>query len=88
MSKEITTGNLEKVLLKLGFYATPVRGSHITYRHPSSDTVVVLPWQCKNEVLRPIHLISVKKTLSETGILDPDSFESLLEREVQAASSS
>jgi predicted RNA binding protein YcfA (HicA-like mRNA interferase family) len=85
--EQFTVRNLERVLLKLGFHDASVRGSHRAYRHPSSGAVVVLPWQHKSEILRPVHLVSVRKTLSEMGILDSDFSDGLLEREAQATSS-
>ena len=80
MRKDVTAGSLEKALLSLGFVAIAVHSSHRTYRHASSGAMVVLPWQRRNETLSPANLVSVKRTLSEAGVLDRDSFDSLLEK--------
>jgi predicted RNA binding protein YcfA (HicA-like mRNA interferase family) len=76
----ITADKFKKTLFNLGFFESQVKGSHRTFRHPSSGTTVVLPWRQLDKYVSPAHLISIKRTLSETGVLDRDSFERLLEK--------
>ena len=80
MRKDISVGNLERALLDLGFVVSRVKGSHKTYRHPPSGANILLPWTHRNQTVRPAYLVSVKRTLSEMGVLDRDLFDSLLEK--------
>lgn len=51
--KLIDAGNLEKLLLKLGFIKTRQRGSHAFYRHPDGR-VTTVPFHTGKDLPRPL----------------------------------
>ncbi len=79
MRKEVTFRDLERVLLTVGFVITHGPGPHKLYTHPSFDAKIVLPPHQAKETVRLANLVAVRRTLSENGVLDPDSFDRLLE---------
>lgn len=79
MRKEITLGDLERALIRLGFILSRSTASHKTYSNEFFGAMVVLPPHSKNESVSPAHLVAVRRTLSEKGVVDQDSFERLLE---------
>lgn len=84
MKKNPTFESLERVLAGLGFVKTVIAGSHIAFDHaPSGTTLVVRPYRAR-ETVGPGDLISMRKHLVENGLIEPDTFESLLREAVLA----
>ena len=78
MSRIITFAQLERTLKNAGFVMSQSTDSHKVFEHTPTTTVVVLPsYDPKNEVTRA-HLAAVRRTLTESGIVDRDSFDELL----------
>lgn len=73
MQKEIRFDRLREFLLSLDFtegqYVT-----HIVFRHSSGRPVIILPVFKRDEIVSPIHLLMVKKQLSDAGVLGTDEF--------------
>lgn len=78
MSKAITFGALEKILLDAGFTYKRKPGSHVFFRHPDFDATLVLPTIRRNERVSPAHMAAVRKTLIDKGVLDETQFDKLL----------
>jgi hypothetical protein len=64
---------LEKLLLSLDFREDS-RPGHVVFEHISGRPLIVLPRYRKRDAGEPIHLLSVKKTLLDVGLLGPDDF--------------
>lgn len=77
-SKKVTYDSLEQLLLHIGFIRGYTAGSHKVYEHTPSDTIILLPPSRPDEVVDAIHLLAVRKTVVERGVLDGDEFDRLL----------
>lgn len=80
MFKEIKFHELEHLLLSLGFVTVPTTGSYKIYQYPSSGTLVVLPGYEQQAYVRTVHLLAVRRILSENGLMDSDKFNRSLEK--------
>jgi len=79
MAKRVTYGQLRHVLTRLGFKETR-RENGIGLEHADSDTLFLFrPYQ-EADMLQPAEIFLVTKQLQEHGLLEPDSFETLLTR--------
>ena len=80
--KAISFGEIESLLIGLGFVRLQTTGDHRAFRHEESDTLIVLPgWPADNE-LDAIHRAVVRRMLDERGVIDGDAFDSLLAQRV------
>ncbi|MBO3458895.1 type II toxin-antitoxin system HicA family toxin [Aetokthonos hydrillicola Thurmond2011] len=80
MVREIKFRELEHLLYSLGFVTVPTAGSHKIYQYPSSGTLVILPGYNQQAYVRSVHLVAVRRILSENGLMDSDKFNSSLEK--------
>jgi hypothetical protein len=80
MTEAITFADLEKLLLKLNFVARSTSGTHKVFEYLPLGTVLVFPPYQPQETVRPIHLISVRKTLVENGLISVAAFDGFLEK--------
>ncbi len=80
MSERTETSDLERLLLRLGFVAVESAGSHRGYRHQSSGTVIVLPPSRANGTANRAHLVAIRRTLVERGVITESSFDDLLHK--------
>ncbi|WP_238178466.1 type II toxin-antitoxin system HicA family toxin [Calothrix sp. 336/3] len=80
MVREIKFIELEKLLLEVGFVAMQTVGSQKVYQHPPSDTLVVLPGYDRQSSVRQVHLVAVRRILSENGLMESDRFDSFIDR--------
>lgn len=76
----ITFADLEKLLLRLGFVACETAGTQKVFRHLVSDTVLVFPAYQPQDLVRPIHLVGVRKMLVEKDLISQAAFEGALEK--------
>lgn len=79
MRRCVTFAALEKVLPRMGFVVTPTLGGHKVFRHQESDAVIVIPSRPGRAQVDAAHLIAVRRTLGEKGLVDGETFEHLLE---------
>jgi hypothetical protein len=54
--------------------------THVLFEHPASDTKVVLRHYHARDVVSPMDLAVVRKTLDERGLMANDSFEHFMRR--------
>lgn len=63
-SKDITPDEAIKILGKLGFKATPISGSHLTFRKPNCSSVTIVLTQ---NPVKPYMLEKLQETLINEG---------------------
>ncbi len=77
---------LRRLLIDLGFEETPYRvekpipSSHVVFRHPESGVLLIMNQQRPKEKIDPATLISVRKHLVESGMVEQEAFENLLHK--------
>jgi hypothetical protein len=77
MAKRVTYGQLRHVLTELGFHEKR-RREGVALEHRRSDTLFLFrPYEAEDAV-QPAEVFFVTKQLDERGLLEPDSFQTLL----------
>ena len=77
---------LRRLLIDLGFEETPYRvekpvpSSHIVFKHPDSGVLLIVNQQRPKEKVDPATLMSVRKHLVESGLIEEEAFEDLLHK--------
>ena len=77
---EISFASLEELLTQVGFKTLPTAGKHQVFKEPVSKAMVVLPAYPKQAQVRPIHLVAVRRTLVENGLIDEDVFDRFINK--------
>ncbi|MBW4505017.1 MAG: type II toxin-antitoxin system HicA family toxin [Scytonematopsis contorta HA4267-MV1] len=80
MVREVQFAELEQLLLDIGFAAVQTTGSQKVYEYPSSGTLIVLPDYEQQAYVRIVHLVAVRRILSENGLMDSDKFNLFLSK--------
>jgi predicted RNA binding protein YcfA (HicA-like mRNA interferase family) len=80
MVREIKFTELERLLLDIGFVTMPTAGSQKVYQYASSGTLIVLPGYEQQAYVRTMHLVAVRRILSENGLMDSDRFNRFLDK--------
>lgn len=78
ISKMVTYDELEHLLIQVGFVVSRAADGHKVYKHQASDTLIVLPSNGDNDSVSLTHLVAVRRTIAEKGLLDGESFDRLL----------
>src|SRR2546430_507936 len=79
MTSKITFAELCRLLEAMDFGRTN-QSTHVLFEHPASSTLVVLRPYEPREVVNPVDLAVVRKTLDERGLLPADAFENFLRK--------
>lgn len=74
-NSSFTYGQLQRLLLDLGFEDKSVPDSHAAFRHEDSDTVILLAIHSPDEPASLVDVRSVRRMLIEKGLIDPDEFD-------------
>ena len=70
----ITLRELEQLLRRWGFRRE--RGSEtLVFRHGGSDTLIVLPPYRSHDSVAATHLVTIRKLVTERGIVAADAFD-------------
>lgn len=77
MTREVNFATLEELLMKAGFKTLSTAGNKRVFKEPVSEAMVILPAYPKHAQVRPIHLVAVRRTLVENGLIDEDAFDRL-----------
>jgi hypothetical protein len=79
MVKNVTYGQLRKVLLSLGCQPMPSKAGHFVFGDPKRDLLIMLPGGTDEQLVRPVDLFSVGKSLWGHGLIDDEeeAFDSL-----------
>lgn len=79
MSRKITFGELSRLLEGMDFERV-ILPTHVLFDHLASDTKVILRTYQTREIVSPIDLAVVRKTLDERGLMGIDSFEHFMRK--------
>ena len=77
MNETITFATLHQFLTRLGFEKTVVPGSHVAYEHPASGSVFMVRPHQPGDAVPWATQTSVRKQLSERGLIEPEEFDAL-----------
>ncbi len=79
---EVTYGQLDRVLLSLGFSRKAVKKDvqAIRYEHKQTGALIILPPFADDEHVIDYHLVGVRGTLDNFGVADPSVFDAKLQR--------
>jgi predicted RNA binding protein YcfA (HicA-like mRNA interferase family) len=80
MVREVQFAELGQLLLDIGFVVVQTIGSQKVYEYPSSGTLIVLPGYEQQAYVRIVHLVAVRRILSENGLMDSDKFNLFLSK--------
>jgi hypothetical protein len=80
-----TFSSLSATLRSLGFQSSKRNGS-VVFTHSTGRPVILLPEYKSGQAVSPIHLLMVRKQLTDVGLLKPGPFA--LKRPSEPASSS
>ena len=78
MHNALTYADLDALLRQLGFAPVSTAGTQKVFENPSVNAIIILPPYAPNEPVRPHHLVTVRKTVVENGLIDEDAFERLM----------
>jgi len=73
MAKPTKFNKLTAFLESLDFRVAR-HSSHILFVHPSGRPIIILPSYKADEIVKPIHLMMVRKQLVDAGIFEPEEF--------------
>jgi hypothetical protein len=79
MVKNVTYSQLGEVLLSLGCKPVPSEGNHFVFTDPRRDLLIMLPGGEDKQLVRPVDLFSVRKSLWGHGLIkdEDEEFDSL-----------
>lgn len=80
MVREVKFQELEQLMLDIGFVAMQTTGSQKVYQYAPSATLIVLPGYEQQAYVRTVHLVAVRRILSENGLMDSDKFNRFLSK--------
>jgi len=72
MPEHVKFGEIRDILYQLGFEEKHVEGSHIRFRNPYADAVIVLS---DRKIITFHHFRMIEKVLEEKGIISREEFE-------------
>jgi predicted RNA binding protein YcfA (HicA-like mRNA interferase family) len=72
MPEHVKFGQIRDMLHSLGFEEKRVEGSHIRFKNPYTDAVIVLP---DRKIITPNHFRMAEKVLEENGMISREAFE-------------
>jgi hypothetical protein len=75
MTEKITFGDLRQLLTECDFAPVPVDGPYIVYKHEPSGALQAFRTHRLTELVDPMTLASVRKTLVEFGFMEEEEFE-------------
>lgn len=76
MRNAISFASMEQLLRQLNFAEVHTSGTHRLYKSSVEDVTLVLP---ETKSLSSTHVAAIRKTLVEKGIIEPATFDGLLE---------
>lgn len=77
--KNITYADLDWLLMEVGFSTGNTTGDHQLFENLVFESVILLPSRRPDEGVDSVHLVAVKKNLTEKGIIDARTFDAMLE---------
>ncbi len=86
MAKSVTYGQMEDLLLALGFVKNEDTVNRITFRHANSEAVILLPRYSRDRKMREWHFVAVRATLDNFGFVNRDEFDAAIRNRGRVAS--
>ncbi len=74
---------LNNILTQLGYNATKVNGSHITYKHDKPESKILVKQARANEVVPPAVIASVMRNVIYSNVADAKQLEILTQEVTQ-----
>ena len=65
-----TYGRLKRALISFGFTSKRY-GQNVVFTHTSGRPQILLPAYKSEQTVRPIHLLMIRKQLTDTGMIKP-----------------
>ena len=78
MSNTLTYTNLDCLLAQLGFHPISAAGTHRVFENPAYEATILLPRCSADEIVRPHHIVAIRRTVIDKGIADQETFDRLL----------
>jgi predicted RNA binding protein YcfA (HicA-like mRNA interferase family) len=76
--KNITYGQVEHALIKLGFIIARTQGSHVIFEHIQRNGSVIMKHGSKKENVPIFMYAAIKRTIIEKGIASGDKLDQLI----------
>jgi hypothetical protein len=83
MSNRITFADFARLLQSLGFKRYHAPNPAWVFENAEHDALIALPEYKENEFVRPHHLVSARGLLDERGLMDRDTFNSILSKSLE-----
>ena len=80
MSNQITFADFARLLQSLGFTRYHAPNPAWVFENVEHDAMIALPEYKENELVRPHHLVSARGLLDERGLMDRETFNSILSK--------
>lgn len=80
ISDPLTQAPLDYLFTELGYRLTEVKDGPRVWKNPDVDAVMLLPVLAPEQPARPHHLLALRRLSLEKGIVEPDAFDTLLEK--------
>ena len=74
---KVAFGQLREALESLGYSAREVDERFVAFVHPDHPLMIVVPDMAAEELVRPIDLLSVRRTLVNDGVIEDEGFDAL-----------
>ncbi len=78
MTEKIAFADLHRLLTNCGFVRTPANGPYTVFKHEASGALQAFRSHRASELVDPMTLASVRKTLVEFGFMDEGAFKEAL----------
>ncbi len=78
MHPKTTFGDIHRLLTEFGFVRTPANGPFVLFEHAESGALQAFRAHRVNEIVDPMTMASVRKTLNGFGFLEENEFEGAL----------
>lgn len=79
-TETLTSEQMEKLLMLLGYHLSPSKGPQRVFENPTYDAVMLLPPAGKEKYARVEHLMTLRRIALEKGIVDEATFKRLLDQ--------
>jgi hypothetical protein len=86
--KGLTLGEIDRLLLQLGFARRVLPSQHRVFHDSASDTWVTLPAARYDADLSPHHTIATRKILIERGVIGEDELDDLIQEMLRSPTAS
>jgi hypothetical protein len=74
-NKQLTYRQLHCLLIELDFVTVPTTRPWKAYRHPSSETLILLAGRKADDPARGFELLSIRRHLVENGIVNEEDLD-------------